>query len=190
MFYFSHRESAVWNEGAGNTDDRGMPAVFDGFVERWNRSVERELLRELAGGEQQKELLAVSRGEGDGRRLAERARSVERLRRRLEQGDHIRMLPLEKMPPGLEWHTGMEEPEIGDPRAVKGGQVRLWINTPFPGTLRAFGPGSENFSIIPRLTTCGFLSWGCIRKLPVPYRGWRTAGPFPRMGALFLSFGS
>ena len=39
----------------------------------------------------------------------------------------------------------MEEPEVGDPRAVKGGLVRLWINTPFPGTLRAFGPGSETF---------------------------------------------
>ena len=39
----------------------------------------------------------------------------------------------------------MEEPDVGDPRAVKGGKVRLWINTPFPGTLRAFGPGSENF---------------------------------------------
>ena len=145
VFYFSRRESAVWNEAAGNVDERGMPAVFDGFVERWNRSVERELRRELAAGEQQRELLTVSRGEGDGCRLAERERSVERLRRRLEEGDHIRVLPLEKMPSGLEWHTGMEEPEIGDPRAVKGGQVRLWINTPFPGTLRAFGPGSENF---------------------------------------------
>ena len=145
VFYFSLRESAVWNEAAGTADERGMPAVVDGFVERWNRSVERELRRELAAGEQQRELLTVSRGEGDGRRLAERERSVERLRRRLEEGDHIRVLPLEKMPSGLEWHTGMEEPEIGDPRAVKGGQVRLWINTPFPGTLRAFGPGSENF---------------------------------------------
>ena len=145
VFYFSLRESAVWNEAAGNVDERGMPAVFDGFVERWTRSVERELRRELAAGEQQRELLTVSRGEGDGCRLAERERSVERLRRRLEEGDHIRVLPLEKMPSGLEWHTGMEEPEIGDPRAVKGGQVRLWINTPFPGTLRAFGPGSENF---------------------------------------------
>ncbi|MFR1318925.1 MAG: hypothetical protein ACLSCR_01095 [Akkermansia sp.] len=66
VFYFSLRESAVWNEAAGNADERGMPAVFDGFVERWNRSVERELRRELAAGEQQRELLTVSRGEGDG----------------------------------------------------------------------------------------------------------------------------
>ena len=122
-----------------------MPAVFDGFVERWNRSVERELLRELAGGERKKSLLSVSRGDGDGRRLAEQERSVERIGRRLELKDHIRQLPLEEVPAGLEWQTGMEEPEVGDPRAVKGGLVRLWINTPFPGTLRAFGPGSETF---------------------------------------------
>ena len=47
-------------------DGRGMPAVFDGFVERWNRAVERELRRELAEGERKEKLLVVSRGEGDG----------------------------------------------------------------------------------------------------------------------------
>lgn len=145
VFYFSQREADVWHEASGRTDGRGMPAVFDGFVERWNRSVERELLRELAGGERKKSLLSVSRGDGDGRRLAEQERSVERIGRRLELKDHIRLLPLEEVPAGLEWQTGMEEPEVGDPRAVKGGLVRLWINTPFPGTLRAFGPGSETF---------------------------------------------
>ena len=59
-----------------------MPAVFDGFVERWNRAVERELRRELAEGERKEKLLVVSRGEGDGRRLAEQARSVERIRKK------------------------------------------------------------------------------------------------------------
>lgn len=161
-------------------DGRGMPAVFDGFVERWNRAVERELRRELAEGERKEKLLVVSRGEGDGRRLAEQARSVERIRKRLLLKDHIRLLPLEDVPDGLEWQTGMEEPDVGDPRAVKGGRVRLWINTPFPGTLRAFGPGSENFSITPPLTTCGFPSWGFIRKPSVPFRAWRTAGPCPQ----------
>lgn len=145
VVYFSHREASVWNEAAGQADERGMPAVFDGFVNRWNRDMESELHRELAGGERQKKLLNVSRGDGDGRRLAERERSVERIRRRLALKDHIRVLPAEDMPSGLKWQTGMDEPEVGDPRAVKGGVVRLWINTPFPGTLRAFGPGSENF---------------------------------------------
>lgn len=145
VFYFSQREADVWHAASGQTDGRGMPAVFDGFVERWNRSVERELRRDLAGGEQKKNLLAVSRGEGDARRLAEQERSVERIRRRLKLKNHINLLPEEEIPAGLEWQTGMDEPEVGDPRAVKGGQIRLWINTPFPGTLRAFGPGSENF---------------------------------------------
>lgn len=171
-------------------DGRGMPAVFDGFVERWNRAVERELRRELAEGERKEKLLVVSRGEGDGRRLAEQARSVERIRKRLLLKDHIRLLPLEDVPDGLEWQTGMEEPDVGDPRAVKGGKVRLWINTPFPGTLRAFGPGSENFSITPPLTTCGFPSWGFIRKPSVPFRAWRTAGLCPQTEKPFLSSGS
>lgn len=145
VLYFSHREADMFSEAAGRQDDRGMPAVFDGFVERWNRDVERVLRRELAEGERKAELLTVSRGKGDDRRLTEQKHSVERIRKRLELKDHIRTLPPESMPDGLEWQTGMEEPDTGDPRAVKGGRVRLWINTPFPGTLRAFGPGSENF---------------------------------------------
>lgn len=145
VFYFSHRETSVWVEAAPQTDDRGMPAVFDGFVERWNRSVERELRRDLAAGERKKALLASAGGMGDVRRLAENGRSVEHLSSRLALKDHIRTLPGEELPPGLAWQTGMDEPDVGDPRAVKGGRVRLWINTPFPGTLRAFGPGSQNF---------------------------------------------
>ena len=46
VLYFAQREADVWHEASGRTDGRGMPAVFDGFVERWNRSVERELLRD------------------------------------------------------------------------------------------------------------------------------------------------
>ena len=105
-------------------DGRGMPAVFDGFVERWNWAVERELRRELAEGERKEKLLVVSRGEGDGRRLAEQARSVERIRKRLLLKDPIRLLPLEDVPDGLEWQPGMEEPDVGEPRAGKGGRVR------------------------------------------------------------------
>lgn len=145
VFYFSQREADVWHEASGEADAREMPAVFDGFVERWNREVERELRRDLAAAARKEGVQSVSRGEGDARRLAKQERSVERLRRRLELKDHIRVLPMEELPEGLEWQTGMDEPEVGDPRAVKGGQARLWINTPFPGTLRAFGPGSENF---------------------------------------------
>ena len=76
VFYFSQREKNVWHEFSGRMDGRGMPAVFDGFVERWNRAVERELRRELAEGERKEKLLVGSRGDGDGRRLAEQARSV------------------------------------------------------------------------------------------------------------------
>ena len=115
--------TVLWNAGTGP----------------WNGSCAVNWLKGRGG-----KTSGVSAGR-DGRRLAEQARSVERIRKRLLLKDHIRLLPLEDVPDGLEWQTGMEEPDVGDPRAVKGGRVRLWINTPFPGTLRAFGPGSENF---------------------------------------------
>lgn len=145
VFYFSHQEADMWHEIYGQTDDRGMPAVFDGFVERWNGMVERELQRELAECDRKESLLTSSRGEGDTRRLTEHKLSKERIRKRLALKDHIRLLPVESVPSDLVWQYGMDEPELGDSRAQKGGVVRLWINTPFPGTLRAFGPGSENF---------------------------------------------
>ena len=50
VFYFSQREKNVWHEFSGRMDGRGMPAVFDGFVERWNRAVERELRRDNIEG--------------------------------------------------------------------------------------------------------------------------------------------
>lgn len=143
--FFSHRESLIWNEPVEPTDAPGLPAVFDGFMVRWNNEVERELRRELAAGEKQRDLVVAAGGQGAERRLHKKEHELAQIRKRLDLKEHLRQLPEERMPEGLDWQYGLDEPEIGDPRAVKGGQARLWINTPFPGTLRAFGPGSENF---------------------------------------------
>lgn len=64
VFYFSQREKNVWHEFSGRMDGRGMPAVFDGFVERWNRAVERELRRELAEGERKENFWSFPAGKG------------------------------------------------------------------------------------------------------------------------------
>ena len=47
------------------------------------------------------------------------------------------------MPEDLVWEDGMDEPEIGDPRATKGGVFRTWMPQ-FPATVRPFGKESNN----------------------------------------------
>ncbi len=50
-----------------------------------------------------------------------------------------------EIPPDLPWQDGREEPEIGDPRARKGGRVRLSNVGPFPENWLAFGSPTPQF---------------------------------------------
>src|SRR5690606_22282590 len=43
----------------------------------------------------------------------------------------------------LDWKDGMDQPEIGDPAAKKGGVYRTFIPT-FPPTIRPFGENANN----------------------------------------------
>lgn len=47
------------------------------------------------------------------------------------------------IPADLKWENGMDQPEIGDDRARKGGVMNLAIST-FPPTFRTFGPDSNH----------------------------------------------
>lgn len=49
------------------------------------------------------------------------------------------------VPEGLVWENGADWPEPGDPRAVKGGTLRVWNKGPSPSTFRTFGPNSKQF---------------------------------------------
>ncbi len=49
------------------------------------------------------------------------------------------------VPAGLPWQSGEGEPEIGDPRARKGGRVRLSNVGPFPDNWLAFGSPTPQF---------------------------------------------
>ncbi len=50
-----------------------------------------------------------------------------------------------EIPPDLPWQTGLDEPELGDPRARKGGRVRLSNVGPFPENVLAFGSPTPQF---------------------------------------------
>ncbi len=52
---------------------------------------------------------------------------------------------MEELPTDLPWQTGEGEEALGDPRAVRGGVVRLSSPGPFPDNLLAFGSPTPQF---------------------------------------------
>lgn len=58
-------------------------------------------------------------------------------------GDFLKIATPDDIPTNLTWETGMDQPEIGDPAARKGGVFRRYIPS-FPPTIRPFGENSNN----------------------------------------------
>ncbi|NNM29869.1 MAG: ABC transporter substrate-binding protein, partial [Akkermansiaceae bacterium] len=58
-------------------------------------------------------------------------------------GDYFSFKDPSELPEGLTWETGMDQPEIGDPAARKGGTWNYYMSG-FPPTLRPFGPEANN----------------------------------------------
>jgi microcin C transport system substrate-binding protein len=59
-------------------------------------------------------------------------------------GDFLGYADPATIPADLVWEDGMQEPEIGDPRALKGGVFRNIPMVSFPPTMRSFGPNSNH----------------------------------------------
>jgi len=70
-------------------------------------------------------------------------RDAERWEFRLGLGDYLKIATPDDLPDNLVWETGMDQPEIGDPAAIKGGVFRRSIPN-FPPTIRPFGDSSNN----------------------------------------------
>ena len=70
-------------------------------------------------------------------------RDQEKWRFRLDLGDFLKIAQPADIPTNLTWEDGLNQPEIGDPAAVKGGVFRRHILS-FPPTIRPFGDNSNN----------------------------------------------
>ena len=77
------------------------------------------------------------------RNLAANLRELEKFEFRKKLGGYFSIKTPTDIPNDLTWEYGMEEDEIGDPNAKKGGVYNTFIND-FPATLRPFGPGANN----------------------------------------------
>ena len=124
---------------------------FDEFVPIYNRHIRTWLLdqqkasaEELAKTEQ---ALAAATDETSRAsieiQLQALRRDMEKWQFRLDRGDYLKFAKPEDIPANLVWEDGLDQPEIGDPAAKKGGVFRKFMPT-FPPTIRPFGDNSNN----------------------------------------------
>lgn len=66
------------------------------------------------------------------------------MQRRRREGEYLVFLQEKSLPCDLHWQNGSGQPELGSPKAIKGGVMRLALQRSFPNTLRPFGPNSNN----------------------------------------------
>ena len=130
-----------------------MPPGFAGFPERWNARVREYVqtnLEENQAACTSAMVQYLTSAPGSARQQRAKMRflntwpSFLNMCRRKGQGDYLHFLRENQLPEDLEWHDGMDQPELGSPKAVKGGTLRLALQRSFPSTFRMFGPNSNN----------------------------------------------
>lgn len=74
---------------------------------------------------------------------ADLEKQLAKVQERLKRPDYFTFATPADLPAGLVWENGLEQPEIGDPKAKKGGTLRDYILS-FPPTIRVLGENSNS----------------------------------------------
>jgi microcin C transport system substrate-binding protein len=120
--------------------DRFPP--YDGTAEReafWELYNKR-VLADLQA--QAKELPEQIAKETDPVAKADLEKALENLTERLKKPEFFTFATSEDIPKDLKWEDGLDQPEVGDDRAIKGGTHTTTIPS-FPATLRIMGENSN-----------------------------------------------
>ena len=125
---------------------------FDEWVPVYNRHIAGWLVKKKAEtqAELDKVTASLASAADDKKPLLEAQletsrREMAKLEFRLTLGDFFQFRTPVDVPTDLVWQKGLDEPEIGDPRATKGGVIRRHFeNLSFPPTLRPYGPNSNH----------------------------------------------
>ena len=116
--------------------------AYDGTVERdafW-AFYNKKVLTDLQG--QEKELVEqIAKADGEVRAGLEV--ELAKVKERLKKPEYFSFTTPADLPGDLKWEDGMNEPEIGDAKAKKGGTMRNYIMA-FPPTLRVLGENSNS----------------------------------------------
>ena len=123
---------------------------FDAFVPVYNRYIETWLKTQQMDTDQ--EIIRVTgelaTAEGEAKIALETKAQALRLdetkwKFRLGLGNYLKFGTPAEIPSNLVWENGMDQPEIGDPAAKKGGVFRRFIPS-FPPTIRPVGSNANN----------------------------------------------
>ncbi len=123
---------------------------FDAFVPAYNKYIEDWLKKQQA--ETEKEIAKVTASLDTATEETKAAQEIklqalqkdrEKWQFRLGLGPYLKFGNPSEIPSDLVWENGMDQPEIGDPKAIKGGIFRKDIPD-FPPTIRPFGNNSNN----------------------------------------------
>lgn len=125
---------------------------FDDFVPIYNGHIREWLVKQKASTEEavRKANDALAAADEERRTVLESElvtlqRDLEKWEFRLSLGDFFQFRAEADVPGDLVWEKGLDEPEIGDERAKKGGVYRRhFLDYSFPATLRPFGPNSNH----------------------------------------------
>jgi microcin C transport system substrate-binding protein len=141
MLSSCQRDEDVVERGLGFEE---FKPVYNGYIHHWLGKQKAQLEQSIEASKKdldsQKEPAAIKSLEDA---LAELETELGVIEFRLGLGDYLADKKPEDLPEGLVWEDGMNQPEIGDPRAVKGGVFRNWM-LEFPATVRPFGKESNN----------------------------------------------
>jgi microcin C transport system substrate-binding protein len=123
---------------------------FEEFIPVYNRHINDWIRSEQAATEKEVALVSEKLASADDAAkpaLELRANSLrldqEKWQFRAGLKDFIKIGTIAEVPQNLVWENGMDQPEIGDPAAKKGGVFRKNIES-FPPTLRPFGENANN----------------------------------------------
>ncbi|WP_018969057.1 extracellular solute-binding protein [Rubritalea marina] len=124
---------------------------FEDWMPRYNQYIEEWLVEQVTQSEQRKQALQQELNDASDdavqTRLQGELESVERelakLEFRQEIGEYFSVKSEADLPQGLDWQDGKGVPEMGDPRAIKGGTLNRDIRS-FPATVRRFGKNANH----------------------------------------------
>ncbi len=122
--------------------DAFVPA-YNQHIIRWIKTRQAETQKQLTELERELENVGGAAREALEIHVAALRLDQEKWKFRLSLGDYLKTGGPADIPSKLRWESGLDQPEIGDPSALKGGVFRRYIPT-FPPTLRPFGDNSNN----------------------------------------------
>lgn len=128
----------------GQTFEEWYP-FYNDYISGWLTKQQLATDKKIADFEM--ELAAKSDDEEVRKRVESRLEVLgeqkERFTFRQGLGDFFQFKTEADLPADLAWENGMDQPEIGDPAAIKGGVFTNFIPS-FPPTITPFGPNSNN----------------------------------------------